>query len=290
MENTFIQLLINGIFLGSIYALIAIGLTLIFGVMEIVNFAHGEFLMLAMYMVFMLFSKFAIDPYLSMVIILPAFFLIGVVAQRIIIKPIIDAPMVAQLFATFGLSIVLQNLALFLWKADTHITNPSYATQVFRIWSWMVSLPSLLAFLVSVITASLVFVFIKKSLLGKAIRAVSQSRKGAMIVGINIQKIYFVTFGIGSACVGIAACAMSPLYYVFPTVGLHFGITSFVVCVLGGLGSLPGAFLGGLIIGIVDSLSGFFLSIHLKEAIYFVIFLIILIWRPSGLLGQTDRK
>jgi branched-chain amino acid transport system permease protein len=290
MDDTLIQLIINGIFLGAIYALIAVGLNLIFGVMEIVNFAHGEFLMLAMYMVFWLFSKIALDPYLSMILILPGFFLLGIAVQRVIIKPILDAPMVAQLFATFGLSIVLQNLALFLWRADTHITQPSYATQVLSISNWMISLTSLLAFLVSVLTAFFVFLFIKKSYLGKAIRAVSQSRKGAMIVGINIHKIYYITFGIGIACVGVAACAMSPLYYVFPTVGLHFGITSFVVCVLGGLGSLPGAFLGGLIIGVVESLSGFFLSIHLKEAIYFIIFLLILLVRPSGLLGEPERK
>lgn len=284
------QLILNGILLGGIYSLISIGLTLIFGVTRIVNFAHGEFLMLAMYLTFWLNSLQGVDPYLSLVLVAPLLFLAGLIAHRLVIQPILSAPSYMQIFATVGLSVILQNLALFFWKADFRTVESFCGSSGVRVGTLMCGAPKLIAFAASILITFGLHVFLKGTYLGKAIRAVVQDREAAQLMGIDIHRIYLLTFGIGTFCVGVAGTLMSPIYAIFPTVGVYFVLTAFVVVVLGGLGSLPGAFLGGLIIGVIDSLAGFFVSPQLKEGIYFVIFLTVLVLRPSGLFGQIGAE
>jgi branched-chain amino acid transport system permease protein len=282
-----IQLIINGLLLGGMYALISIGLTLIFGVLEIINFAHGEFLMLSMYASFWLFQLYGIDPYLSLLIILPLFFLVGLVIQRGIIQPILNAPPLNQIFMTVGLSMVLQNLALFVWRADYRTVKTAYSALTLKTSGLMISFPRLVAFILAMGVIGALLIFLKKTYTGKAIRALAQERRAAMLVGINVYRTYQIAFGIGIACVGAAGAILMPVYFVFPSVGALFVLIAFVVVILGGYNSLTGALIGGLIIGVVEAFSGFFISPHLREAICFVIFILILLFRPRGLFGRA---
>jgi branched-chain amino acid transport system permease protein len=287
MHITIIQLIINGLLLGGIYALISIGLTFIFGVLEIINFAHGEFLMLGMYAAYWLFTLYGLDPYLSLMIILPLFFLIGLFVQRVAIQPIIDAPPLNQIFMTVGLSMVLQNAALFFWKADYRTVRTAHSALTLKTSGLIVSFPRLVAFVLAMMAIATLLLYLKKTYTGKAIRALAQERRGAMLMGINVYRTYQIAFGIGIACVGVAGAMLIPVYYAFPTVGSLFVLIAFVVVILGGYNSLIGALIGGLIIGLVEAFSGFFLSPHLKEAVYFVIFILILLFRPTGLFGRA---
>jgi branched-chain amino acid transport system permease protein len=287
MDITILQLVINGLLLGGMYGLISIGLTLIFGVLEIVNFAHGEFLMLSMYAAFWLFQLYGIDPYLSMLIIIPVFFLLGIAVQRITIQPILNAPPLNQIFMTVGLSMVLQNAALFIWTADYRTMKTSYSALTLKTAGLIISFPRLVAFLLAMALIAALLIFLKKTYTGKAIRALAQERKAAMLMGINVYRTYQIAFGIGIACVGAAGAMLIPVYFVFPSVGSLFVLIAFVVVILGGYNSLVGSLAGGLIIGVVESFSGFFVSPHLKEAIYFVIFILILLFKPTGLFGRA---
>jgi branched-chain amino acid transport system permease protein len=282
-----VQLLINGILLGGIYALISIGLTMIWGVMQIVNFAHGEYLMLGMYATFWLFQLYGIDPYLSLLIVTPLLFLLGVLTQRMVIDPILNAPHVAQIFATVGLSIVLQNLALFFWKADYRTVRIADSITNLKFQGLIVSFPRLMAFAITLAMVIALFLFLKRTHLGKALRATADNKRAAHLMGINVGHLYYLALGIGTACVGIAGGILMPMYAVFPTVGGYFVLIAFVVVVLGGMGSMTGAFIGGLIIGVVEAFSGFYLAPALKEVVYFLVFILILAFRPSGLLGKA---
>ena len=287
MDITILQLVINGLLLGGMYALISIGLTLIFGVLEIINFAHGEFLMLAMYASFWLFQLYGIDPYVSLLIILPLFFFVGVAVQKVTIQPILNAPPLNQIFMTVGLSMVLQNVALFIWTADYRTVKTAYSGLTLKTAGLLISFPRLVAFLLAMGLIAVLLIFLKKTYTGKAIRALAQERKAAMLMGINVYRTYQIAFGIGIACVGAAGAMLIPVYFVFPSVGSLFVLIAFVVVILGGYNSLIGSLVGGLLIGVVESFSGFFISPHLKEAIYFVIFILILLFRPAGLFGRA---
>lgn len=285
-----IQVLISGILLGGIYALVSIGLTMIFGVIKIVNFAHGEVIMLAMYGTYWLFQYFGLDPYLSILVIVPVFFLFGLLLQRAVIQPIIKAPHVAQIFATVALSVIFQNVALMLWKGDYRTVQTAYVSSVLHLGPISVGLTRVVAFLVTVAVSAILFLFLNKTYLGKAIRAVSQDPEAARLMGIKERRVQLVAFAIGSACAGLAGVLLMPIFYVFPSVGSYFVLTAFVVVVLGGMGNMAGALFGGLIIGCVEALSGYFLATALKEAVYLVIFLVILFVRPSGLFGNTGME
>jgi branched-chain amino acid transport system permease protein len=286
MLETVLQLAINGLLLGGIYGLISIGLTLIFGVLEIINFAHGEFLMLGMYASYWLFQLYGIDPYVSLAIVIPLFFAIGWLVQIGIIQPILNAAPLNQVFATVGLSMVLQNLALVAWKADFVTAKTSYVSLRLQFSGLMISIPRLVAFVLALAIIGALLLFLKKTLTGKAIRAIAQERKAAMLMGIDVFRTYRIAFGLGIACVGAAGSILIPIYYTYPTVGSLFALIAFVVVILGGYNSLQGALVGGLIIGLVEAFSGYFISPHLKEAIYFVIFILILLLRPTGLFGR----
>jgi len=285
-----LQLIINGLLLGGVYVLISIGLTLIFGVVRVINFAHGELLMISMYISYFAYAMLGLHPYASILISVPFMFIIGMVIDRIIIKPLREAPSYMQIFVTVGLSIALLNMALFLFTGDYQSINLPLAKKTINAGSLSISYARVVIFLTSLAVSAGLFLFLKKTDIGKQIRAIAQDRMAAQLVGINLNKLYTLSFGIGSALVAIAGALILPIYYVFPSVGSYFVLTAFVVVVLGGLGNTMGAILGGFIIGVADSLSGYYIDPSLKELVYFIIFLVVLLIRPSGLMGIVGAE
>lgn len=282
-----LQSLLNGLLIGGVYSLMAIGLTLIFGVMRIVNFAHGSIIMLGMYSAYWAVILLHVDPYISILISFPILFLIGISFQKFLINPILNSPEHNQLLLTLGVSLFLENFAVFMWSPDYRIMKTRYAEINFYIGDISISLVRLLAFGLAILLAAMLYLVLTKTDLGKAIRAASEEPKGAMLMGINIKRIYLVSFGIGVACAGMAGAAITPFFPIYPYVGGLFVITTFVVVVLGGMGNLLGAFLGGLIIGLAESIGAMFLPGSMKSIISFTIFVLILLFKPTGLFGRN---
>jgi len=286
MDGMILQLFVSGILLGGVYALVSIGLTLIFGVLDVVNFAHGEFLMIGMYAVFWFCTLLHIDPYVSLLLVAPLLFFIGLFVGRTVIRQTIGAPSSVQIFATVGLSLILMNGALVLWKADFRSVPTSYGSGALTLGPVFIGYPQLMSFIGALVFSAMLFPFLRYTYLGKAIRATAQDRRAAMLMGIDIQKIYIFTFGIGIALVGIASSLLAPIYSIYPGIGAQFVLVAYVAVVLGGLGNIPGAILGSLIIGITETFSGFFISPGWRQAIYYAVFILVLIFRPQGLFGQ----
>jgi branched-chain amino acid transport system permease protein len=287
MDSTIVlQALITGILMAGIYALVSIGLTLIFGVVRIVNFAHGEFVMLGMYLTFWLWKVWGMDPYLSLVITMPVLFCFGVLVQRFLLQPILRAPDLAQIFMTVGISVILMNAALFFFTADFRSVKLTYSEWVWRLGGVSVPMTRLFAFVGAGLLAGSLGLFLTKTDLGKALRAVAQDREVSMLLGINPQRMYLLAVGLGAALAGAAGTLIVPFFYVFPTVGIVFGLIAFVVVILGTLGSIEGALLASLIVGVAESLGILFAGSDLGLVVVFAILVASLIFRPSGLMGQ----
>jgi len=275
--------LINGAMTGAVYALIALGLTLVFGVLHIINFAHGSLLMVAMYGVFFLNRHLGLDPYLAIPIMTAAMFALGFGLQKSVISRASHGRDEMILLVTLGISLIIENLALYLWSADTRNVQLPYGFAVVNLGVALVSRTRLIAFVAAVVLSALLWLLIDRTDLGKAIRAVAREKQGARVVGIDVEHIYAMSFGIGVACLGAAACLLLPIYYVNPQVGNVFVLVAFTIVVLGGMGSFVGAFAGGIIIGIAESLGGLFLGESLGQIGIFLIFIAILLFRPTGL-------
>jgi branched-chain amino acid transport system permease protein len=284
--STIIQLVISGLLIGSIYALMSIGLTLIFGVLRVVNFAHGEFLMIAMYGAWAFSKLLALNPYVAAVAVVPAMFLFGALVYRLVIGSALEKPHLVVVFATMGLSIFLQNAALMAMTADLRDVPPIFGRSI-SIGHVFIKGELLLGFVVTLACTIALQWVIKYTFLGKAIRATVQDGEAAKLMGINVPKIFLITFSVGSALVGLAACVMLPLFSVFPTVGLNFVLIAFVIVVLGGMGSIEGALLGGFCIGVVQSVSSYYVAPAFGQLFFFLLFLLVMIFRPNGLFGQT---
>lgn len=279
------QLILNGIMIGSMYAIIAVGLTLIFGIVRVVNFAHGEFLMIGMYAVYLLWHHLGLHPYVSALPIVVLLFAIGALTQRLIIQKLLGADEYIQIFATVGMSIALINLALLLFGADLYAVNTPELRAPVPFGGYSLLVGHVVIFVCAILLVAGLHVFLNRTPLGRAIRATAQNRNAALLMGVPVERIYIITFGLGAACVGLASALIVPLYPVTPTIGTYFVLTAFVVVVLGGMRSIYGAFFGAMIIGIVDSLSGYYIAPDLKEVVYFIIFILILIFKPTGLFG-----
>ena len=275
--------LINGAMTGAVYALIALGLTLVFGVLHIINFAHGSLLMIAMYGVFFLNRYLGLDPYLAIPVMTAAMFVLGFALQKSVISRASHGRDEMILLVTLGISLIIENLALYLWSADTRNLQLSYGFAVVNLGVALVSRTRLIAFVAAVVLCALLWLLIGRTDLGKAIRAVAREKRGARVVGIDVEHIYAMSFGIGVACLGAAACLLLPIYYVNPQVGNVFVLVAFTIVVLGGMGSFVGAFAGGIIIGVAESLGGLFLGESLGQIGIFLIFIGILLFRPTGL-------
>ncbi|MFZ0131392.1 MAG: branched-chain amino acid ABC transporter permease [Desulfobacterales bacterium] len=283
---------INGILMGSIYGLTALGLTIIFGVLKVINFAHGSLLMVGMYAAYWTVRLSGLHPYLALVFVIPVMFLFGYYLQDILIKPIFKAEKnvrepITVIIVTTGLWYVLDNLALLVFGPQYRsIQDNPLQGQMLEFGQVLISVPKLWGFATAVLTAVVIYLFFQKTRTGRAIRATSLDREAASLMGINQYKIYNLAFGIGTATAGIAAVTLVPFYNIFPSVGVLFDIKGFIIVVLGGLGSIGGAILGGIIIGLIESVAPQFMTATWTEAIVYGLFLLFLFVRPSGLFGM----
>jgi len=278
--------LLNGLMTGAIYALVALGLTLIYGVLHIINFAHGALLTAAMFAAFFAHKLFGLDPYVAAAGLTPLFFFIGYALQRYVIGPASHGDDRSILLVTLGLAVVIENALLYAFRADTRTINLPYAFEVVEFGNAFLAKPRVIAFGAVIGVAFVLWLLMRFTFTGKAIRAVAKEKLGAELSGIDVAHIYAVTFGIGTACLAIAACLLLPTYYVNPHAGNAFVLVAFTVVVLGGMGSVPGALLGGLFVGVVESLSGLYLGESLGQIGIFVMFILVLLLRPSGLFGE----
>ncbi len=285
--NTFFQSLISGVLVGGVYALIGIGLTIIFGVMRVINFAHGDLLMLGMYLTWFVFMKLGLDPYASLVITMPLLFLWGAILQKVVINRVLGALPQNQILLTIGLGLIMSNTVMLIFTSDYQILTTSYSSSSFSLAGISISLPLLYSFLVTAAITGALFWFLQTTDTGQAIRATAQDRDAAQLMGINVKRMSVLAFGLGTALAGTAGALLAPSYYIFPQVGGPFTLKAFVVVVLGGMGSVVGATLGGILIGVTESLSAVYVASGLKELVVYVLFLLILLFRPAGLLGKS---
>jgi branched-chain amino acid transport system permease protein len=283
----FLQSVLSGILVGGVYALIGIGLTMIFGVMRVINFAHGDLLMLGMYLTWGLFTWLGLDPYLSLFIVAPVMFAWGAVVQRVFINRVLDALPQNQILLTIGLGLIMSNTMMLAFTSDYRILTTSYSSSSFMVAGISVSQPLLYSFLVTALVAIALFLFLQRTNAGQAIRATAQDRDAAQLMGIDVGRMSVIAFGIGTALAGIAGALLAPTYYIFPQVGGPFTLKAFVVVVLGGMGSVVGAALGGVLIGLTESLAAVYVASGLKELVVYVAFLLVLLFRPAGLLGKS---
>ena len=283
--NILFPSVLGGLTTGAVYALIALGLTLIYGVLHIINFAHGAALMVALYAVWWLKTALGIDPYAALPIVVCAMFALGYGLQRVVINRAAQGRDENILLATLGIAIVLENAALMFFKSDTRSIETAYTLTTVAIGPAFIALPKLLALGGALLACALLMVVIQRSDLGRAIRAVAKEPMGAKLMGIDVEHVYAMSFGIGLACLGAAACFLLPAYYVNPQVGGGFVLVSFTIVVLGGMGSFGGALLGGLLIGVVESVCGLVWGESLGQIGIFVIFIAVLMFRPMGLFG-----
>ena len=281
-----IPAVLNGLMTGAVYALVALGLTLIYGVLHIINFAHGALLTAAMFAAFFAYTLLGLDPYAAVFLLTPAFFVVGYALQRYVIGPAAHGDDRNFLLVTLGLAVVIENALLYAFRADTRTVNLPYAFDVIAIGNLFLAVPRLVAFAAVLAVAAALWLFLQWTDTGKAIRAVAKEKLGAELCGIDVAHVYAITFGLGTACVAVAACLLIPTYYVNPTAGDAFVLIAFTIVVLGGMGSVLGALVSGLLVGVVESLSTVFLGQSLGQIGIFLIFIVMLLVRPSGLFGE----
>lgn len=286
--------IVQGILMGSIYGLIALGLTLIFGIMKVINFAHGAFLMLAMYVTYYTIIASNIHPYLTLIVVVPVMFFFGYFVNKFLIQTVLKKeedvrePIGVLLF-TAALGIIFENAGLGIFGTDYKTVITDFSEKTFDLGPIIITLPKLYGFILSMIVTVLFYIVIHKTEIGRQIRAVGQDRNAAKLMGINVEKIFNIAFGIGIALLGTAAVAIVPFYNLHPTIGTTFGAMAFITVVLGGLGSITGAVIAGLLIGIVESVSSLFVPYTLSPMIVYFGFLIFLFIKPSGLFGSPHE-
>jgi branched-chain amino acid transport system permease protein len=282
-----IQTLASGLLIGLIYALIAIGLTLIFGVMDIVNFSHGEFLMLGMYSSFWLYAIYHLDPLYTLPLTAILLFGVGAIVYRVVIRKIIDAPMLAQIFTTFGLMILFRGLAQFLWKPDFRTVGNSVVSGSVSLSGIQIGLPQLTAGVGAILVTLGIYLFLTKTRTGAALEATAADKEAARLMGIDSQRMFTLAWGVGAACAGVAGGLLSTFFPIFPEIGANFILTAFVVVNLGGFGSVIGALIAGILVGVIEVMGGFLLGPQYKMGIVLCLFLAVLMFRPQGLMGKV---
>ena len=296
-----LQTLLAGVLLGGLYALIGIGMTLIMGVMKIINLAHGELMMVAMYIAYLLFSLFHLDPYLSVFIATPLLFLLGMAIQKFLINPVLKVESILpenQVILTVGLGMVLANLATMIFTSDYLSTPVDYATKAWYLSDFWrsspielsLSYPWSVSFLIAVVITLCLGFFLTKTDLGKSIRATAQDSEAALLMGVNVDRMRVITFGLGSGLVGAAGCLLIPIYYLYPDLGGQFTLIAFVITILGGLGSTVGAIIGGIVLGVFESLTATYIGMGWAPVGRFVIFVAALIFLPGGIASLLQRK
>jgi branched-chain amino acid transport system permease protein len=283
----FLQSLLSGVLIGGAYALIGVGLTIIFGVMRIINFAHGDLVMLGMYASYFLFTLGNVDPFVSIVFVFPLLFLFGAILQKTVINKVLNALPQNQILLTIGIGLILSNTMMLLFTSDYRIISTSYSSGSFRLGEISVSTPLLLSFVITAAVTAILYWFLLKTDTGQAIRATAQDRDAAQLMGVNVKRMSVLATGIGAGLAAVAGSLISPTYYIFPQVGQPFTLKAFVIVVLGGMGSVMGATVGGILIGATESLAGAYISSGLKDLVVYVLFLLILLFKPAGLFGKS---
>lgn len=283
--------IINGACMGAIYGLIAMGLTLIFGTMRVTNFAHGAMLMLSMITAYSIWAVTGINPYLLIVVIGPLMFFVGYATQMFLIRPVLKAESdkndpIGVLLLTAGFSIVLENLALMIFGADYRMAQTSFSNKIFTFGETTLSAPRLYGLIITLAVSALLWIFLQRTEPGRQLRATGQDRNTAALMGINSEKTFAVAFGISTALLAVAGLVLLPFYYVTPSVGNVFQTRAFIVVVLGGLGSVPGALVGGIIIGLIETVAAQFMTASVTSVLIYLVFLVVLFVKPSGLFGS----
>jgi len=280
-----IQVILSGISAGFVYGLITIGLSLIWGIMDMVNFAHASFMMLSMYFAYIAWENFSLDPMISLYLIIIIMFLIGNFVYRVVIKRTIGGEVVTQILCTFGLVVFLENMAQFLWSANYQMIRDPLVSGNIALGEVYLQKPQVVAAIACLLTAGLIWAFIHKTKLGWALQATAQNKQAAPLIGINVDKMFSLAWGIGLASVGVAGVFLANYYYIFPQVGQTFQLLALVSVALGGFGSIPGALIAGLMIGVIEALSGFFIAPAYKYVVVFSIYIFVVLVRPQGLFG-----
>jgi branched-chain amino acid transport system permease protein len=281
-----VNVVIAGVLTGLVYGLMALGLSVIFGVVRVVNFAHGEMMTIAMYAATVLFAALKIDPFLAVLPVAAAFFVFGYAMQAGLINPFITRPEHSQFMLMVAVALIMVNALLLAFGPDARNVQVDYQLESFEIGKTLVDKARLYAALLAVAAAAALFAFFRFSLTGKAIRACADNYLGAKVVGLNVKKYYSLTFGLGAACVAVAGCAMVLLVDVTPPLGPYYTLLAFVIVIVGGLGSMTGALLGGVLIGVSEALAGLFIAPSAKSMFSFGLLILVLLLRPQGLLGR----
>jgi branched-chain amino acid transport system permease protein len=280
------QGLLNGILFGGVYSLMAVGLSLIFGVMRVVNFAHGDMMVWGMYIALLLAERAGLDPYLGFLVCAALLFLLGALVQRTLVQPILEAPHEMQILLMLGVALVFENTALVAFGPDPQRVPSPLAMATLWLGPLFVDLARLVTFGVAILLTTALYLFLFRTRLGKTIRAAADNPYGALVIGTDVQRVYVVAFGIGAACVGAAGALVSAFLPFQPASGLSASVASFNIVIIGGMGSLMGAFFGGLLVSVAESLGAVFLSPSLKEIVSFSLLILILLFRPAGLFGR----
>jgi branched-chain amino acid transport system permease protein len=281
-----LQGIVSGLLMGFVYALIAAGLSLIFGLMEIVNFAHGEFLMLAMFSTYWAWALWRLDPLVSLPLTAAALFLLGFATYHGLIRWVLGAPMMAQIFATFGLAIFLRSAAQAIWGVDFHLVKDPLVQGRISLGGLFIGLPQLVASVGALLAFVFLNWFISRTETGLALQATAQDRQAASLMGINTERMFALGWGIGAACVGVAGALLTIFFYVFPDVGASFALLAYVTVALGGFGNVPGTLVAGVVVGLIEVLGGLLIAPALKYVAVFVLYLLVVLWRPQGLFGR----
>jgi len=282
------NVVIGGVLAGLVYGLMALGLSVIFGVVRVVNFAHGEMMTIAMYAATLLSGAFGLDPFLAMLPAAAAFFALGYVLQRGLINPFITRPEHSQFMLLVAVAIILVNGLLMTFGPDARSVQTDYQLESYEFGMLLVDKARVYAAGAAVLTAGGLFWFFRKTLTGKAIRACADNHFGAQVVGLDVKHLYALTFGLGSVCVAVAGCAMVVLVDVTPGLGPYYTLLAFVIVIVGGLGSMGGALLGGVLIGVSEALAGLFIVPSAKSMVSFGLLILVLLFRPQGLLGRKS--
>jgi branched-chain amino acid transport system permease protein len=289
MIELVLQAIVSGILLGGIYSLICVGLTLTFGVMRIINFAHGEFLMVGMYATYFFAQAFHTEAYAALPVVLPGLFVFGLLVYHLLVRPILGAEPLNQMLLLMGFSLVLQNAALALFSPDARSVQSAISLAKLEVDSVIVSVPKLIAFGASLVITSGLYWLLRATELGRRIRAAASDRETAALMGINVGRVNLLAFGIGVGCLGVAAPLIMPIFYIVPNIGTFFILIAFVVVVLGGIGNFMGALLASFIVAIAESLGALFMPGSTAPVLPFLLFILVLLVKPEGLLGARAR-
>jgi branched-chain amino acid transport system permease protein len=284
--SVYLNVAVGGVLTGLVYGLMALGLSVIFGVVRVVNFAHGEMMTIAMYIAVFLFAAFKLDPLVMLVPIAAVLFAFGYVLQAGLINPFINRPEHSQFILMVAIATIIVNVLLIAFGPDAHSVQTSYAFDSYELGPLIIDAPKLYAAAAAVIVAAGLFAFFRGTRIGQAIRACADNYTGALVVGLNVKRLYALTFGIGAACVGAAGCMLVLINDVSPAVGPAYTLLAFVIVITGGLGSLPGALLGGVLIGLTEAMAGLLFTPSAKSMFAFAILIMVLLLRPQGILGK----